>query len=1613
MDPKKILKFVPALTASKKQSSQTTTPTNSALPPFPTSPHSPPNSSTSTTCGATTTTSTNTTPPTTNTSAINNNNNNNTMTVPGGGTPMTIKLPLTNKQIHQQLLAQQQPTTGAPNSPSPSPSSSTGGPNSPIVVVHTIIPGTPNNTSSPNINRNTPSSTTTTTTSTTSPIPMEIGESASSGKQSVSGSESMSENEDMEQQSSSSQQQSAETNISPLRARRRTIQLQQQQLRQQQQQQQQTDSQSPPPAFDLVQETSDNEKESGDKDGDDDADGGDDEEMEEEEDEDDRKTSTQSSPQLRRTPGRPKRQRREEEEEGEDEMDTSGNGTNSTAPSTPNSGSANTTPKVSSADKISTAGRPGRPKRSTLKEKKELQLQQYYMATQQHHLLNSEMMQQVQQGQQQNQQQPEQEGSVDESIVNEEEESQDEVTQAKKKGKYKQKKTVPNQLDIRPCWFTGCIKADRSLKILRPCLIQTCKTHAIKSETRIHEALMKGQFMVEENGKKDLVCGVCGEPNKTLSHCSNNDCAFGFCQTCIDIVTMKHGNHPNSSNKWSCWVCNAMKTRGRDRERTRWVRDQVEPANNFPARKHHKQVGKSNDFSTTEAGSPQQPSGDPNSTQSQYLINKRIRKNRQILPPFEPVKKYTSKKRPMIEDSPSSRPTSPRENSPNNNNAVVAANNQTNPDYRSILSPEREPISPVDFFIDESFRAIKFFSTVIQNPPPEITEHINTFVDVIGRIKTIRWSSDYSLVWRMVEDLASLIKRNLNSSQSIIEMQKEVKSLEDGALECANNMSRNVPLERAITMVFEHHETAGQIGKECCSTRNALFCSIEMASRSIEEHQRDLEVSAARDNLREVKINREISQLEEQIKVNAGEINRLKLQEDELLESLSKIRSALLAHESVRDSLTKKCNDLKIDTLLTKNNLTEKEKDIKTKQATLENEIYALKLIIKLIEGIYWVHDYFYATKVGDCEKLIGSRLNHLQNKLQLSIPQVPLATQALSHFKTIMIYHIDCMQHNVPAFHLEKPDRIKVTVNCINDFAQRYSDRVDIFNNPPEVDMRYVMAVHDAHYIRKLETSLPPENSEYETHLESDNTGAMVPVASKMTDDDDDQDIYDTFLSHRSMKAALRASGSVCAAVDAVSRSGYTRAFCAIRPPGHHAGRYGRTSDAPSQGYCLINNVAIGAKYASLTAGYSRIAVVDFDVHHGNGTQEILSGDENFLFISIHVCDEKRYFYPGTGKDVGDLDEVTGQYDGNILNIGLKRNSGSSIFIQQWVKKIIPRLEAYKPQLIFISAGFDGHKDDPTNGLKLNEEDYFTITKMIKNVAFKYSRGRVISVLEGGYGIENKTNSLMRCVNSHLKALIEDTDEELATANSNFASFYEDPATFDPTTAVQQQPKPRLLTNSPTISSSPQQNTPQQQSIFKTTEAPTSSPTTTTTTTTTTTSTLPPKPTTTSNKAIIIDMDTDEIPVNNNTIKDLSQQQQQPQKQSTPQQLISPSTPPKMSTPPIILPSGFNPSSPISATDLSGGGSNNHSKPEITNNNSTTTMPYVHTRTPPTVLESPSASPTISSTSPTSQITNLATPTNNTSPTSAGTVLGGPSPNTAKPGPAGKKGSIQSILHF
>jgi acetoin utilization deacetylase AcuC-like enzyme len=248
-----------------------------------------------------------------------------------------------------------------------------------------------------------------------------------------------------------------------------------------------------------------------------------------------------------------------------------------------------------------------------------------------------------------------------------------------------------------------------------------------------------------------------------------------------------------------------------------------------------------------------------------------------------------------------------------------------------------------------------------------------------------------------------------------------------------------------------------------------------------------------------------------------------------------------------------------------------------------------------------------------------------------------------------------------------------------------------------------------------------------------------------------------DTYVSAKSWDVARAAAGTVCLAVDRVVRKEYHNAVCLVRPPGHHVGRHGRTETAPSSGFCLLNNVVIGATHARMYPWIRKVAVLDWDIHHGNGTEELLKGDPDAFFASIHLYSAGHYF-PGTGK---------ARDDGRLINVALENSgsgSGSLAFREALTDKVLPAMKAFRPDIIFISAGFDGHRDDILGGVAAVkdpnvpagyvEEDYAWATQQVLQLAGEVCDGRVVSVLEGGYDVRKETNALAKSVAAHISSI-------------------------------------------------------------------------------------------------------------------------------------------------------------------------------------------------------------------------------------------------------------------
>jgi acetoin utilization deacetylase AcuC-like enzyme len=301
---------------------------------------------------------------------------------------------------------------------------------------------------------------------------------------------------------------------------------------------------------------------------------------------------------------------------------------------------------------------------------------------------------------------------------------------------------------------------------------------------------------------------------------------------------------------------------------------------------------------------------------------------------------------------------------------------------------------------------------------------------------------------------------------------------------------------------------------------------------------------------------------------------------------------------------------------------------------------------------------------------------------------------------------HPACLQHDPGPDHAERPARLRAVLQALDHDRHAALDRIEA----PRATREQLLRVHSPAHVEHILASAPPEGGTYRLD-------------------------EDTMMSPGSVEAALRAAGAAVAAVDAVLSGATRRAFCAVRPPGHHATR------DQAMGFCLFNNIALAAAHALTAHGLKRVAIADFDVHHGNGTQAIFEREPRVLFVSSH----QSPLYPGSGRE--DEHGV-----GNILNGTLPPGAGSHEFRELWDGVLLPRLHAFKPQLVLVSAGFDAHRNDPLADIRLGQEDYAWITERLVALAGTHAGGRLVSTLEGGYDLA----ALAACTSAHVGALLD-----------------------------------------------------------------------------------------------------------------------------------------------------------------------------------------------------------------------------------------------------------------
>ena len=307
----------------------------------------------------------------------------------------------------------------------------------------------------------------------------------------------------------------------------------------------------------------------------------------------------------------------------------------------------------------------------------------------------------------------------------------------------------------------------------------------------------------------------------------------------------------------------------------------------------------------------------------------------------------------------------------------------------------------------------------------------------------------------------------------------------------------------------------------------------------------------------------------------------------------------------------------------------------------------------------------------------------------------------------TLLISHPACLNHLTPSGHPERPDRLRVIEEALEDERFHLLAR----EQAPMAEAEIIALVHPMDYIEAIRNASPSEDE------------GLVRLDA------------DTSMSPGSFEAALRGAGGVKLAVDDVMNQKAANAFVAVRPPGHHA------EVTRPMGFCLFNNAAIAARYAQNRFGVERAAIVDFDVHHGNGSQDIFWTDKSVLYCSTH----EMPLYPGTGA-TGERGEHN-----TIVNAPLSAGDGGDAFREAFETVILPRLREFKPEILVISAGFDAHTRDPLANLNLVEADFTWVTRKLMDIADVSAQGRIVSVLEGGYDLQG----LSRSVAAHVTALM------------------------------------------------------------------------------------------------------------------------------------------------------------------------------------------------------------------------------------------------------------------
>jgi acetoin utilization deacetylase AcuC-like enzyme len=311
---------------------------------------------------------------------------------------------------------------------------------------------------------------------------------------------------------------------------------------------------------------------------------------------------------------------------------------------------------------------------------------------------------------------------------------------------------------------------------------------------------------------------------------------------------------------------------------------------------------------------------------------------------------------------------------------------------------------------------------------------------------------------------------------------------------------------------------------------------------------------------------------------------------------------------------------------------------------------------------------------------------------------------------KTGLVYHLAYLEHDMGAGHPESPRRL---LAIMQQLGQSGTAARLTHIGPRKAEDEWITRVHTPGYVASL--------------------AQQAPTKGRVSLDPD------TSMSPGSLNAAYLAAGGALAGVDAIMTQQVEHVFCAIRPPGHHA------EAGHAMGFCLFNNVAIAARYVQHRYGLRRVLIVDWDVHHGNGTQHMFEDDPSVLFFSTHQYPH----YPGSGRA---SEQGHGPGEGATINVPMEPGEGDEAYRAVFLKSLVPAADEFRPEFVIISAGFDAHKDDPLAGMGLTEEGYADLTRIVAGIATRHAHRRILSSLEGGYNL----TALAASVDRHIQALVE-----------------------------------------------------------------------------------------------------------------------------------------------------------------------------------------------------------------------------------------------------------------